>query len=333
MTTSTATDVRATVPLPARWRAGLRRRFAPATLVLAYHRVAPAAGRDANHLVVRSANFAAQLAWLCAHCRPLTLSQLLDYVRHPQRRKWTLDGGKPRVVITFDDGYADNLHHALPILENHGLGATIFATTGRIGSYAPFWWDALERIVFDGTPGDEWALPDGTRVAAAGDRMEVFRRIHRVLKPLDESERNATLNGLATQAGVSLSADADARAMSWDELRVWVARGMSVGGHTHTHPQLSALPSDRIQAELTHCKRELEQQLRTPVDTLAYPFGGRADYDIRCEQAARAAGFRCAFTVGAGNVRWARSRYALPRCAVGDWPLDEFVAQFEEWCR
>ena len=54
------------------------------------------------------------------------------------------------VVITFDDGYRDNLLVAKPILEEHGLPATVFVTTGYVGSNRDFWWDELESLLRGG---------------------------------------------------------------------------------------------------------------------------------------------------------------------------------------
>jgi peptidoglycan/xylan/chitin deacetylase (PgdA/CDA1 family) len=56
-------------------------------------------------------------------------------------------GRLPRraVVLTFDDGYADNLL-AKSLLEKRGLAATLFLSTGALDSSHEFWWDELERI-------------------------------------------------------------------------------------------------------------------------------------------------------------------------------------------
>ncbi len=55
--------------------------------------------------------------------------------------------GRSLVAITFDDGYADNLYDALPLLEKHGLPATVFVCTGPVTQGAEFWWDTLERLL------------------------------------------------------------------------------------------------------------------------------------------------------------------------------------------
>ena len=54
---------------------------------------------------------------------------------------------RPRIVVTFDDGYADNLINALPIAEAKGVPITIFVTSGVLGSRSGFWWDRLGTLL------------------------------------------------------------------------------------------------------------------------------------------------------------------------------------------
>jgi peptidoglycan/xylan/chitin deacetylase (PgdA/CDA1 family) len=95
------------------------------------------------------------------------------------------------------------------------------------------------------------------------------------------------------------------RVMTADEVRALRERGLEIGAHTHDHPDLTTLAGDAAVEQLRRGKRELENLLGEPVETLAYPFG-RADAGTR--EAARAAGFVA----------------ACRTCGEGDWsdPLD-----------
>lgn len=100
-------------------------------LILAYHSIS-AQRRDS--LAVRVADFDAQLAWLRRHgYRSLTLA---EYMRHPPAR------GERVVILTFDDGYADNYTHAFPILQRYGFVATVFLVADYISTERIFGWDA-----------------------------------------------------------------------------------------------------------------------------------------------------------------------------------------------
>src|SRR5690242_5274162 len=104
------------------------------TLILCYHRVAEAV-EDPFYLCVRPDNFAAHLEEISRAREPSTL----DDLSAPCRR--------PRVVVTLDDGYRDNLTTAMPIAESKGVPITVFVTSGALGNPKGLWWDRLGTLL------------------------------------------------------------------------------------------------------------------------------------------------------------------------------------------
>jgi peptidoglycan/xylan/chitin deacetylase (PgdA/CDA1 family) len=96
--------------LPAPDQAGRR-------VVLCYHSVDP----RPSYLGLTPALFDEHLAWLEQHCQVVPLDEL---VAEPRR------SAGPHVAITFDDGYADNHTHALPLLSARGMPASFFLAAG-----------------------------------------------------------------------------------------------------------------------------------------------------------------------------------------------------------
>src|SRR5205814_7651707 len=108
-------------------------------LVLLYHRIVELRSEPWN-LSVAPRRFEEQMEALRAVASPVALARIVR----------ALGGGEipdRAVAITFDDGYADNQAAALPVLERHGVPATVFVTTGFVGQPLEMWWDQLERIL------------------------------------------------------------------------------------------------------------------------------------------------------------------------------------------
>jgi peptidoglycan/xylan/chitin deacetylase (PgdA/CDA1 family) len=109
--------------------------------------------------------------------------------------------------------------------------------------------------------------------------------------------------------------EGDRPVLSWPNLGEISRCGVEVGAHSHTHPELDALPARAQVAEARMSKLLLEQHLGVPVTSFAYPFGR---YDRRVREAVAAEGYTAACTMNS----WAATRgdhpLELPRIAVFD---------------
>src|SRR5260370_9183677 len=92
------------------------------TLILCYHRVAEGV-EDPFYLCVRPDNFPAHLEEMSRSREPSTLAD----VSVPSRR--------PRVAVTFDDGYRDNLANSLPIADSQGAPLPLFVTSPTLPTH------------------------------------------------------------------------------------------------------------------------------------------------------------------------------------------------------
>lgn len=123
---------------------------AAGVVVLIYHRVGGGSGTEVD-LSPRA--FDEQMAWLAATGRVVTLDAAIDLLAGTAGG----DGREDPVVVTFDDGTADLAEHAVPVLERHGVPATVYLATRFVD----------EGIAFpdDGTPLSWSAVKD---MAATG---------------------------------------------------------------------------------------------------------------------------------------------------------------------
>src|SRR6476619_301445 len=123
------------------WRAAQRLiyRMCSGTLILMYNRVAKLSN-DPHLVAVSPQHFGEHLEVIRKCYIPLRLQRLVESLQERRIQKKT-------IVITFDDGYADNLHNASPLLEHHDIPATIFVTAGQAEKQQEFWWDELDRML------------------------------------------------------------------------------------------------------------------------------------------------------------------------------------------
>ncbi len=324
----------------------------PRALILLYHRVVELPS-DPQLLCVSRRHFAEHLDVLRKHCSPTRLKD----IEHALRRQRP---GRPAAVVTFDDGYADNLYNAKPLLQRQDIPATVFAATGYIGSEREFWYDCLERLLLQpgtlpetlcltiGGSSLRWELGDSAcyseeryRNHSLWDvsegheptrRHALYRRLHQLLLPLAETERERVLNHLFKWAAVSPAGRPTHRALSPAEVLHLADGGLiEVGSHTVTHPVLSALPLKEQKTEITRSKVRLEEILNDRIVSFSYPYGGHSHYTAQTVAAVREAGYECACSNFSGIVRHSVDPWQLPRFLVRDWDGDEFSRRFAEW--
>ena len=228
-------------------------------------------------------------------------------------------------AITFDDGYADNLSVATPILKRHALSATFFVATSFLDGGRMWNDDVIEafRWMPDGVSdlsdyglGTHPITDTVSRVKAYG---EVLKRLKYFAHGLRESigQSLAEMTGIPAPVGLMLSS------LQVQALR---AQGMEVGAHTHTHPILELLPDVQAEREMADSRDRLEDLLGDRVVLFAYPNGepGR-DFSSRHALMARRLGFTAAVATTRGAAKVSSDRYQLPRFTPWDRTPLKFV--------
>lgn len=186
--------------------------------------------------------------------------------------------------ITFDDGYANNLTHALPILQKHGLHATFFIATAYLNGGRMFNDTVIESI--RECPCTTLDLSDlGLGIHDLGSDAAKARAIEKILPqvkylPLDKREDAVTQ--VAGRAGVSTLPND--MMMTTSQLKALHAAGMEIGGHTHRHPILAKLDRNQARDEIATGKTWLEDTLGSRVRLFAFP-NGKPGTDYVPEQA------------------------------------------------
>lgn len=291
-----------------RWSAGRggRQRLS----IFIYHRVlaAPDALFPGE---VHAAQFDDQVRWI---------SQWFTVLPLPEAIRRLQDGSLPSgaAAITFDDGYADNLHLAMPILQRHGACATLFVATGFLDGGCMFndrVIEAVRRSTRDALHLPA-LLPEPLVLGdVAQRRAGIFALIKR-LKYLPMAERDAAVDTVVQAAGITLPTDL---MLTRDELRRWHSNGLQVGAHTVNHPILARLPDADARAEMADGRAELQVLLNDSIALFAYPNGKPGeDYLPAHVDMVRSLGFEAAVSTTWGAATATSPTFELPRFTPWD---------------
>ncbi len=316
--------------------------------ILMYHRVAEAR-LDPWGLCVRPQHFAEHLEVLQKNAYPISLQNLLGGLANG-------DVPARAVVVTFDDGYADNMFNAKPLLERYAMPATIFVSSGHIGQDREFMPDELEGLLM--RPGElpgqlvlsmngkgyQWELgaaalysdaeyrtdcacPAGATPSSA--RFKFYSSLLDRLASLTVNQQRTALEEIRAWSGSAKEYRSDRRPLTAEELRSLAASGLvEVGAHTVTHALLPAHSADYQMNEIRSGKKDLEEIISRPVKSFAYPFGV---YDRKTVKLVREAGFSSACTTSAEMVNLKSRCYELPRMTVYDSNGEEFLERLSRW--
>ncbi|ADZ70364.1 polysaccharide deacetylase family protein [Polymorphum gilvum] len=240
-------------------------------------------------------------------------------------------GDQRYAVLTFDDGYRDNLTVAHPVLKELGAPFTVFVTSGLIDRSTELWWVALERLIAANRSLDLVGTGAGDGIACASDaeKEACFCRLtHWLTHEVSEDEQRAIVRHLCERHGLDLAALADELMMDWDELRRLAGDPLvTIGAHTHGHYALAQLDETAARADMAAGIRRLEQELGRKPRYFAYPYGNDKAAGPREAALASELGFQAAVTTVPGVLKsvHARDLMLLPRVSLNGYFQDAYM--------
>jgi peptidoglycan/xylan/chitin deacetylase (PgdA/CDA1 family) len=291
------------------WQAIAMRKKA---VVLMYHRVLTPAERLAtgSHpaLIVDRDTFARQMALLRRRFVVLSIDEFADCLL---RR---IPFPNSSCVLTFDDGWHDNLTNALPILRQHGLPAVVFLPANFIGGRRLFWQEALTHLLLAVLK----AVRDDPGRRPAFERMLRPAGLQGVLEIGDDDSRASVIGAIASQKTrgraevealiASLAAELDVQVeafaavdgfIGWDDVAEMSRDGIAFGGHGAEHLLLTQVSSAEVESELRRSKEMMDTRFRATVPSFSYPNGY---FDAAIVDRVRSVGYRLAFITRRGLV-------------------------------
>lgn len=296
-----------------------RVRNARTLTVIMFHRVLePGDPRWAHcdpDYTLRADLFAQCLEFFATHYNMVTAHDVLRARRG--------EGGLPdrALLVTFDDGWRDNVDFALPAMRSRKVPGLMFVVADAVGRDAPFY---QEQIVGAWRRGqlDAATLARALRdvgddqAAGAGDDLAALRRLIARVEALAPPSRAALLDALQDRLSDGLRHMVNA-----DELTQLDEGGVAIGLHGKTHLPMTAAPD--LDAELAGARAAMAARLpqRDPPATMSFPHGR---FDATIAQRARDAGYELVFTSvpvvnpTAGSVGWLLGRLGFENATVSD---------------
>lgn len=190
-------------------------------------------------------------------------------------------------IITFDDGFENNFSIAAPILEDFGVPAIFYITSGFVDDNLMSWADQIDYAV-EQTQNSSISLSFLARsydIGSAGRKVALLQDIRHKIREkngffagidsiIDEVFEKCGLDRVTSHGG---SLD---QKMSWSQVRDLSRNKLfSIGAHTHTHPILSFLPHEKMEEEVRTSLDKLETCTGYRTRHFCYPDGTETCYN------------------------------------------------------
>ncbi|MBI4566715.1 MAG: polysaccharide deacetylase family protein [Planctomycetes bacterium] len=288
----------------------VRQRNVTGTTILTYHSVAD---RERGRWIdprnqMEPEPFEQQMRFLSIRRTPVSLSHLVR----------SLEQGRdlpPRtVVVTFDDGYLDQLTIAGPILKKYEIPATFFVSTGYVTRVQNPWVDQLYHAFRHRTRNVlflDGHKPQTFNLAVPQEELEAFRRLE--MRLLDGSPRDREAGLRIVEEQLVPAGSSPRLVMDWNDLRnlLSLSPGFEIGGHSRDHIDLSAHARETAARDISSCAEDLRRELGHDPRHFSYPYDR---WTPQAQEEVRRCGFHSALGSGSDYLVTIRSdRFALPR--------------------
>lgn len=299
----------------------LGRKLKGRAVALTYHRVLPeqelARSFSTDAIVVTPETFRRHMQTLRRSFNPLTAEQFSAALASGQ---WP----ERACIVTFDDGWLDNLEHALPILQECNVPAVLFIATDYVGTERCFWQETLARYLAAAATVPDRSMPLFTELGIphvlklpAAEARAATRAMIDSLKSQPQAQLDgllARVHSLLQQWQVALPQNHPDRFLSWAQVKQLSESGVvTIASHCCSHTPLTKLEADAVREELQRSRRIIQERVGVDTRDLAYPNG---DHDPNIAAAVRDSGYRTAYTTIRGHVAPAANAFTLKRINI-----------------
>lgn len=210
------------------------------------------------------------------------------------------------MVITFDDGYANNATVAAEELAVRKMDWSAFLPPALIEHQSWQWIDEVRILIHRGSQRRLRFHWDGQDIEfdlhTSAGKSEAMQRIHEFCRYVPESIRQARMQELYDCYGPDELADLKAvfpslAPMTWEQARQLKAAGVDVGSHSLNHIALSQQPTEQIRHEILAARELLQQRIGEHSPHFSYPYGRPEAISDATEAVLAEVGYHCGLTL------------------------------------
>jgi peptidoglycan/xylan/chitin deacetylase (PgdA/CDA1 family) len=223
-------------------------------------------------------------------------------------------------VITIDDGYQNNYSLAYPILKELNLSATIYLTTGFIGTNKAPWVDDLMELLLS-TEAKELSFPEFLgdemlNISTPKGKRNAETKLFNLMLCLEHQQKLLALKNLSEILGaneVFENNNSERKMLNWEEVSEMSKNNISFGAHTVTHPTLSKMDLEGAEREIYESKMEIEARVGRKVRHFAVPNGKVEDFSDELKKYCKEIGLSTVVSTESGVVFDQADPYFLKR--------------------
>ena len=303
--------------------------------ILLYHSVSEdkgLAGGPGN--CVPPSLFFKHMDYVVKHYRIVSLDQLVEALE-----RGTLPSRA--AVITFDDGFADNFHHAYPFFKERMIPATIFLAMKPLTSGKPLWVQELHYLTGrfgSRSVAEKLGTIAGNReitpsAGQHGAEITTLKALEGYLAySVNKDRRDEILDVLYREFAVLREGALSGQKpyLDWDQVQQMHADGISFGNHGMSHTSFASMPLDEQEKEIRDSKKSMDQHLPMAFIPFSYPFGQARDFTPETESLVKRAGHHCILTAMPTLNGPGTTPYRLGRIPLGSIPVFRLAFELEK---
>jgi peptidoglycan/xylan/chitin deacetylase (PgdA/CDA1 family) len=221
----------------------------------------------------------------------------------------------PSYLITFDDGYRNNLI-AAELLAKYRMPWILFVSSGAMGREKAIWTVELSLLILHGEAKKLELMGHCWSLITRAEREAAFQAIRYPMKEMPSAQRLRTMEEIRSQfpAGEAqrlLEKFPAMQMMTWEEVRQLASTGVFIGSHGVDHElhHVSQPPDIRVH-ELSQSRFDIELQTGHPCSAFAFPNG---TFVAESSRELKSSNYRLGFTMQPGSVSSNSDPYLLPR--------------------